>query len=241
MKFITLLLTILLGALPISAGAAGLSNEPTITVNAQGSVLRTPDDAVVYATLTNTNDSATAAMSANNAAYDTLHSRLTGLGIPDATIKTQSFNVNFVPHPQSNSATPPPYYQPRFGYTVTRSLFIDAGSRDLAAKAVDAASAAQASNINVRFVLKNQREAYMTALTEAMRDAQAQATTMASAAGLRIISLRSAQAGSVYYSQPLPMMRNALAMPAPAPPTDLSQPGDVEVRASVTVTYIVGR
>lgn len=239
MKYIACLLLFIASALPLGAQAAD-PIEPTITVNAQGAVLRSPDDAVVYATLTTTNDSATTAMGANNTAYDNLQRKLTALGIAEANIKTQSLNVNFVPRPQPGNATPQPYYGQRFGYTVTRSLAIDAGTRELAAKAIDAATAAEASNISVRFMLKNQRDAYMSALTAAVKDAQAQASAIAAAAGVRIIGLRSVQVGSSYTPQPMAMMRSA-AMPAPAQPTDLSTPGDIEIRANVTATYTIAR
>lgn len=242
MKRALIALTLVLAALPPAARAAQAPPGPTITVAGTATASRTPDDAFVSATLTTTNDSAGAAMSANTKAYDALHARLLPLGLADAAVKTAYFNVNFVPRP---AATPsaPQYYAPRFGYTVTRTLNIETGNRDLVGKIIDACSAADASNVSVRFTLKNPRELYTQALAEAMRDARRQAQAMADAAGVRILGMQSAQSGSAPYSpRPLQLMARANTMPAPAsPPTDISEPQDVDVQANVSVTYSVSR
>lgn len=215
---------LLLSGLPQAAVAA-----PVVRVTGQGTVSQTPDRASLNVSIVSNSDQAQAATSQNNATYSAVAGRLGGLGIAERDIHTSSFNISFVPKPEATSQ----YKPPRTGYIVTRQLAVTIDNLALVGRAIDAAVAAGATQIDgVAYGLRDTESAYAKALAAAVRDAAVQAAALAEAAHLRLGTIQSMTTGRSLPVAPAPLFRVAAAeVPTTIPPSD------VQVNASVTVTY----
>lgn len=217
-------------------GAAGpRSKEITITVNGQSVISRAPDVATISLGIVTVNSVAQAATSDNNRRYEDLRTRLHTIGITDPAIRTLSYTVNYVaPEP-----TLPINERPQSGYTVSRQVNVKLSNLDLVGQVIDQAVSANVSDIyNVAYTLSNERQVYALALGSAVQDAQRQARAMASAANLHIVRIAGMQSG--YFSPPV-LMRGASVRDGKRPPmpTQIS-PSNIDVQATVTITYVVG-
>ena len=218
----------------LGATAAPRSKDITIAVSGESVISRMPDVATVSLGIVTVNDVAQNATSDNNRRYEDLRNRLHSLGIPDASIRTVSFNVNYVaPQPEL-----PPGQRQASGYTVSRQIDVKLTNLESVGAVIDQAVAANATDINnVSYTITNEREIYAQALGSAVADAQRQAKAMASAANLRILRIASMQSG---YATPGPLVRAGMTADAyKAAPTQI-QPSNIDVRANVTITYVVG-
>jgi uncharacterized protein YggE len=206
-----------------------------IDVSGQGSIDRTPDQAVVSFSIVTNDDAAERATSANNATYNALVGKLNGLGLGPAAIKTTGYYLRYTPRP----AQPNPQFAQRYGYVVTRNVGVTTPRTDQAGAIVDAAVAAGVSTVGgIAFGLRDGRAAYRAALAAAVADAASQADALAAAAHLRIVRIRAISAGSTAVPRVFaPALRMAAAAPAVVP-TDV-QPSDLTVTATVSVTYEV--
>lgn len=232
-----LILALTLGVVPAIARAADPS---TLTVNGQGAISKAPDTAFVEIELV-TSDLASAAKatSENDASYASLRDRLNRLGVHDDAIRTTSFDVRYVARPaeRRQPLDAPAIPQPiaaRYGYVATRSVGITAPRVDASGTIVDAAVAVGANVDGVRFGLADRRAAVTQALAAAVNDAQAQAQAVAAAAHLRISGIKSIEVGGT----PAPIAFVARAAANAPSPTEIA-PSPLEIRASVTVTYVV--
>ena len=253
LRLLVVALLLIVPAAPATAAPKG-STQPadrytTITVTGQGVATRTPDFANINANIVTNDDDSAKATADNNARFDAIRTALSTLGAAESDVLTTYYNVNFTPHPEpagsANVAMRPIGYYQRYGYIVSRNVQIKFRSLTNVGAAVDAIIRAGASTVsNVSYGLNDQRTAYAEAIKSAMQDARSQAEAIASAAGVRILRLRSVQSSS-YYPGPVPMYRSPIMMPtsapmpAPGPPTTLP-PGNIDMHASLTAIYEVG-
>jgi uncharacterized protein YggE len=101
-------------------------------------------------------------------------------------------------------------------------------------KIIDAVSQAGANNIQgPQFTLKNEAPVRAQALRQAVEQARANAEAMAGAMGMKLGKVILVEQGAPEIIRPL--ARAAPAVLAAAPPTPI-EPGNVEVRATVTLT-----
>jgi uncharacterized protein YggE len=227
---------LILGAAPQLAFAA---DPTTLTVSGAGSISRAPDNALVELSLvTNDDASAARATAANNTAYNGLRDRLHALGVRDDALRTTSINVHYVPRPaqlrQPLGGTAVPGLPQQYGYLATRSLEVTAPRVDGAGAVIDAAVAAGANVNGVRYTLADQRGAVAQALAAAVADAAMQAEAVAQAAHLHITGIKSIDVSSA----PSPVFFAARAVEPASAPTEID-PSPLDVRASVSVTYLV--
>jgi uncharacterized protein YggE len=238
MKNFARLAAFALAALPAAGWAqtGPMQRDSQISVTGTGTVSRTPDRASFSVTIVTTDDSAATSTSRNNATYNELKAKLATAGIGESAIKTQSFNVQYVPRPKTPPAND---YGQRYGYTTSRFLQIDT-TVDGVGKAIDLCVAAGATDIsNVSFSLRDRKGAYDQALASAVADARRQAQILATAAGMHIVRIVYITAGGA--PEPRPMIfaaQSAMAMKA-APPTEITPSGPVDVTADVTVTFAI--
>ncbi len=226
------------GAPAFAQDSAG-SQEATLTVEGQATVTRPPEVAVVSVGFTTNNAVATSAQSQNNTIYEAVIAALHRIGIGDAAIKTASYSMNYNPpptpspgHPTESVARGPVRPGDGYGYVVNRQLSISTAP-DQVGRVIDAASGAGATEIGgISFGLRDRRAVWTSALSDAIADADTQAHALASSGRFRIVRLKSIQAGSAPYNPGPMMMRMA------APATNIP-PSDVDVSASVTVTYVI--
>jgi uncharacterized protein len=233
-----------LALLAVAAPAAAqesTAGPPTLTVEGQATITRSPEVASVSVGVTTNDPSATAAQSRNNVIYNAVKASLAKIGVGDDAIKTSSYSMNYNPPPTPEPAArntesvarAPIRSGERYGYVVSRYLSVT-GPPDKVGPVIDACSAAGASDIGgISFGLRDRRGAWNEALAAAVADADAQARALAASGQFHIVRLRSIQSGSAPYV-PGPMV--AMRMAAPA--TDIPQ-SDVSVSANVTVTYVI--
>jgi uncharacterized protein YggE len=238
MKALAALAALAVAALPFASVAQTTpprERGTEISVTGTATVSRPPDKASFGLAIVTTEESAASSTSKNNAIYNELKAKLGSGGIGEAAIKTQGYNVQFIPRPK----TPPQNdYGTRYGYTTTRTIEVDT-SVDGVGKAIDLAVAAGATDIsNVSYGLRDRKGAYNQALAAAVADARGQAEALAAAAGMKIAAVRYITTRSQNIGQPVMSMAAArMAAPAPQVPTDIAPAGPIDVTAGVTVSY----
>jgi hypothetical protein len=243
MKRLLPLIAILAILSSASAGAqeSGSSGDATLTVEGQATVTRAPEVAIVAVGFTTNDGVATNAQSHNNSIYDAVLAALRGIGVNASAVKTTSYSMNYNPPPTPSPVTRETESMGRgpirpddgYGYVVNRQLSISTAP-DQVGRVMDTSAGAGATEVNgITFGLRDRRSVWTQALSGAIADADHQARTLASGGRFRIVRLKSIQAGGQPYS-PGPMMAMRMAAPATNIP-----PSDVDVSASVTVTYVI--
>ncbi len=219
-----------LAIIAASALPVGATTPPTeITVSGTGSVALPPNVATVSAAIETNAASATGAVSHNNDIYNRVVGALLKLGFARGDISLAYYNVSYNPPPQAA----PPNPGERYGYTVSRGFTVKVREIARAGSVVDTCASSGATAINgVSFGIDDPSAARTRATDKAVADARAQAQTVARAAGLRIIAIKSidlAEGGG----GPQPMMLQAKSI---ASPTQFDQ-SNVSVTVSVSITF----
>lgn len=215
-----------------------------ITSSGQGMVTASPDLAYVNTNITTNDPDPAIAISANGTAYQSLRDRMQAQGIASSDLQQTSYNVQDLRPPARGSA--PAYPGQRYGYTVSRGIRItvrDVSRAQTIAETVAGSGASGFTSVRYSLTDENQRLQQQTALASAVAQARQEATAAARAAGLHIVRLHILQVGQNY---PMPMTVNAAPAMANAglmqigTATSISAPpAQVQVRASVTATYLV--
>jgi hypothetical protein len=220
----------LVGPLQASAAETPIA---TITVTGQGSVSRIPDLATVGATIVTNDDNAARALSENNRRYSALLAKLASTGIAAGDVTSTSIASYFNPRPPSAVEAGQLY-----GFVVTRNVEIRVAALTQTGAAVDAATAAGATQINgVTYGFRDRRAVERAALAAAVADAYAQAQAVASAAHVQIV--RVLRIGNEPAPERIVPLAMSMARKAEAPvPTSIT-PGDLDVLSTVSVTYII--
>jgi len=204
---------------------------PYIQAFGEGVVAAAPDQARIGIGVVTQAATAEAAGTQNAERADAVLRELRRVAGPNAEIRTAGY------------ALEPIYRSPRgaapeiSGYTARNTVLITTGDLASVGPIIDAAMKAGANNIQrLEFSLKDQRAARAQALKEATAAARADAEAIASALGVRIVRVLSAEAGG---EPPIrPMVMGMARMEAAATPIE---PGTVEVRAAVTLRVEVAR
>ncbi|MBV8333337.1 MAG: SIMPL domain-containing protein [Candidatus Eremiobacteraeota bacterium] len=219
----------LLIAIPCPARAASTTE---LSVSGIGSVTLAPDLATVDAAVETYAPSVTEAIGQNNRRYERIVAALSKLGIARADIALSNYSINYNPKPQ---VLPQPPTGERYGYTVSRQFTVKVRKIGDAGTVVDTCTSAGATGINnVAFGVADQSAARERATALAVADARARAETLARAANLHVVGIKSFDlAGGP--SGPVPMVRMAAANPMPATQFDQS---NVNVTVSVDAVFL---
>ncbi len=218
-------------ALPIAWGQGG----PVATVRATAEAVETapPDHARINIGVVKQAASAEEAASANARQVDAVMARLRKLLRPGGEIRTVNYTVQ--PNYRYAREGGPPSIT---GYTASNTVEVTTGDLQGVGKLIDAATQSGANTIqSLEFLLKNDRAVRARALREAAVEARAEAEAMAAALGLKVTRVLKVQEGEAQPPRPL-MARMQAAELAAAAPTPIA-PGQLEVRAVVTVTLAV--
>ena len=204
-----------------------------VRASGQATVTAKPDQATIDIGVTSQGPTAQIAAATNAKQLDAVMADLRKLIGSGGELKTVSYSV----HP--NHRYPKDGSQPTIvGYSATN--MVQAKTSDLAAvgKLIDASTKSGANQIHgLRFSLKDEGPVQSEALREAAVKARAKAEAMASALGLKVTRVLSAEEGEPVMVRPMREMAMA-AQRADAPQTPV-EPGTIEVRATVTVTVEV--
>ena len=225
--FICLLAAFALATAGAAAAQPGLTE---ITASGTGSVSLPPNSATVNPSIETNAENANDAIAENNARYDRIVAALTKLGIARGDIALTSYNVSYNPPPAVAPANPT---GERYGYFVSRSFAVKVREIGLAGRVSDACIAAGASAINgVTFGLSDSSAARAQAIAQAVTAARKNAETLARAAALRIVALKSIELASGEVAGPVPMV-----MARAAAPTRFDQ-SNVNVTVTVSAVFL---
>lgn len=218
--------------LPAGRAAAQTASGPPVVVTSGESVVkRAPDRAWVTVAAESRAKTPQDAQKQNAAAMTAVLDKLKALGIPAESIQTTGYDL-----------------QPEFDYVSGKQVLRGYVARNAAevrvdnlprvGEVIDAAVASGATTVRgVRFDLKDRSGAEREALKLAVADARERAAAAAAGAGLtvdRIVRIEEERA-RIVEPRPMMAMRAEMAQDAVTPVA----PGELEIRASVTLTVAV--
>jgi uncharacterized protein YggE len=218
---------------PEAAPKGGALEGPVIVTSGEGVVKLAPDRMWVAIAAESRAKSPRDAQRATAEAMKAVLDRLKTLGLSGDAVRTAGYDL-----------------QPQYDYVNGRQVLRDYSARNTvevrvddlarAGDVLDAAVGSGATSVSgIRFDLKNREAAEREALRLAVADARARANAAASGAGLhvdRVIRIEE-QRAIIPEPRPMPLVRT-MAMQADAPVTPIT-PGELEVRATVTMTSAV--
>ena len=221
--------------------ARGDDRTPTLTVSASAEVSVQPDRAVVRLGVMAQAPEAAEAQDQVNAAMQRVQEAVMGLDVPEQSVRTEELSL----YPVYSDSRPMPgrggeVQEPRItGYRASNVVSVEVAELARIGEIIDAGIEAGANQLQgVSFSLRNNAPASTQAMRLAVEEARGQAEAVADAMGMRIVRVREVIAGGYDVRPPMPY---AGARFAAADMAETSvQPGQVDVTASVTVTYEIG-
>jgi uncharacterized protein YggE len=205
--------------------------EPELTASGRGETRLVPDYAYVTIGVTNQAQNAVDAASENARRFESILGALHSFGLNDRQLLTSRYNLT-QNYEYPKNAPPKPS-----GFTARSTIRAEVRRLEDLGKLIDASIASGATEVSgVQFLASNTDEARRSAMTEAVRQARADADAMARAAGGtlgRLIALNSGGISQPIYSgRDNVVVTGAMLMSGGAPPTSIV-PGDLTVTAQV--------
>jgi uncharacterized protein len=197
-----------------------------------------PDKVTVSLGVETTNSTAQAALTANSDLMNKVLDALKAAGIQENETSTSIFSIT--PNYNYSSNT----NQGRLiGFTASNSIQIESSNIESVSKWIDVAVSAGANNVNnIYFSLSDKKldDIKNSLLKDAIDNAKTKADIAASAAGLKVIGVKSITVGEASSPPPVPLYRaQAFADGAAPSPTPILT-GQQEVSASVNIIYLIG-
>jgi len=219
-----------IGQAPVASGAPS-AKEPELTTSGRGETRLAPDYAYVTIGVTNPAQNAVDAATENARRFESIMGLLHSFGLNDRQLLTSRYNLtqNFE-YPKNGQPKPS-------GFVARSTIRAEVHRLEDLGKIIDATIASGATEVSgVQFLASNTDEARRTAMTEAVRQARADADAMARAAGGslgRVIALNSGGISLPVYNAGGNMLATgASLMSGGNPPTTIA-PGDLVVTALV--------
>ena len=229
---------------PASRDDEGAAARPTLSVTADAEVEAPPDTATVTVGATaQAREAAAAQEQVNRIVRDALDA-IVELGVPREQVQTAALSV----HPVYSDPQPPrpadrsdgePSEPTIVAYRASNTIEVRVRELDQVGDVIDAAIKAGANELRgVSFTLADDTEPRRRALREAARRARAEAEALADAMGLRLGQVLEVTTGGADVSPPTPRYFAAEAIASRAAATPV-QPGQVRVRATLRVRYLI--
>lgn len=218
---------------PAAAQEAAPEADRTLDVSADATVTRPPDRAVIRLAVETVARTARAASTGNAEAMTAVLDALDELGIPRDDVQTEA--VSLSPRYDRNDGSQEPTIT---GYHAVNRISVPVEDVDRVGAVVDAAVEAGANRVlGIQFELTDPESAYHDALEQAIAMARREAETAAAALGESLgpairVSTGGVRAPAPQGPVPEVMMRAQASTPV--------QPGELEVRAIVSITYRLG-
>ena len=218
-----------------SNASASAEVKPEITVSASSTVSLVPDKATVTFGVSTQEKAAEDAQSKNSESVKKVISVLTERGVEEKSIRTTYYSM-YPQYDWSNNQ------QRLIGYNVTTSLSVQDQNIDDLGKLLSACVEAGINQIdNVSFLCSGYDEAYSQALSQAVAASRDKAAVLAKAAGKELGEpvniVEGYQNTSARYTKGVnSVSMTEAAMDAAGPSF---QPGETEIAANVTVTYMM--
>jgi uncharacterized protein len=206
---------------------------PVVVSSGEGSVKRAPDRAWVTITAESKARSPREAQKLNADVMSAVLQKLKGSGLPPDAIQTRGYDLQ----PEYDYANGK---QTLRGYVARNTLEVRIDELPRVGEILDVAVTSGATAVgNVRFDLKDRGAAEREALRLAVEDARRRADAAAGGAGMRVervVRIEEHRAGVIPPPQPMMMRRAEMAQMAAEPAIE---PGELEVRASVTLVAAI--
>lgn len=227
---------ILLAALLVGPGMLAAQERPeprTISVNAQGTIEREPEEGVVLLAVESEAETAAAAAAANAERMTRLMSALRGAGVPARNIRTISYELRPEYQRQTEQSGAPPRIA---AYRAVNMVQVTVDTVARMGGIIDTAIGAGANGVaNISFQLRDPHAAHLEAVAIAMRNARREAEAVAEAAGERLGPPLSINTGG-YQMPPRPMYAERAQMDMAMSATPVES-GMLSVTAAVNVVY----
>jgi len=227
------LLMLVLAATPLPAAAqtpAASTDGPVIVTTGEGVVKVAPDRGWVSIAVESRARSAREAQRANADAMAAVLAKVKSAGLPADAIRTSGYDLQ----PEFDYANGK---QTLRGYVARNTIEVRVDDIGRVGEILELAVGSGATNVSgIRFDLKDRGAADRDALRRAVADARTRAEAAASGANLRVDRVLRIEEQRVVVDPPRPMMmmrQSAGAMDPGQPPIS---PGELEVRAMVTMT-----
>jgi uncharacterized protein len=204
---------------------------PVVTTVGEASVKRTPDRAWVTVAAESRARTPKEAQTANATVMTAVLAKLKSTGLPADALRTLGYDLQ----PEFDYAN---NRQTLRGYVARNSVEVRVDDLPKLGEILESGVAAGATNVSgVRFDVKDRDAAEREALNKAVADARARADAAASGAGLKVERVLRIQEQRAAAPEPrMAMMREAVGVTSGAPPV---VPGEIEIRAAVTLTASV--
>ncbi len=213
-------------ATPSAQATANIDDRSRMSVTATETVKVLPDVAYVTLGVTTQGSSADAAQNANSKIANALVAAVKAQGVKEEDIQTSNINLY-------QDYTDTKKYNMQADYRVKVTEIANVG------KVIDAAISAGANvTYSLTFDIQDRDKVYMEALQKAMTSVADKAQKMAAAGSLtidRVLDVSEVNQGGVYY----PMADAAVKVAGSADSSVNVSPGQVEVSASVSATYLL--
>ena len=229
---ITIFGLMLLLALALPAQAAGNDNVSKIICNGEGKTTAAPDIVTITLGVETRNVNASAAAAENAKLMNSTINALLSAGLNKKDIQTSQYSLttqpedNPVPASATKNKTPPVF-------VATNQVTAKMNVTENIGKVLDAATAAGSNSVmGISFDLRDPKPQMDKALANAVNDSRRKAEIMAATAGVKLGKILELSEGYGYTSSNAP--RAAYSVAEATTPV---LPGEMEITASVTVTY----
>lgn len=236
------LLLVLLFACGLSAvvSAAESETSPRIMVTGQGSAQLAPDMALLQLTVTREAETAREALDANSAAMAEVIKDLREQGIAERDIQTDNFSIQpryVYQKPKADGDNLPPRI---VGYTVRNGLGVRVRDLDKLGAIIDrSVTLGVNQGGGISFTNDDPSAALEQARIAAVKDAAARASTLASAAGVKLGQVLEISEQS-RNPAPVPMMRSKMMMADAAESVPVAA-GENSYEVVVNLTYAIAQ
>jgi uncharacterized protein YggE len=212
--------------------AVGLNAQqgpPTVRASGEATVTVAPDEARINIGVVTQAPTAEAAGAENARRAEAVVTRLRALLGASGEVKTINYSIS--PNYDYQAKAPPVIT----GYTANNTVQVRIDHLEDTGKVIDAVTQNGANAINgIQFMLKDDRAVRAEALGKAAEQAKTNAEAIASALGLEVTGVVSAETGEAVTPRPIYTMMATQARAS----TPVS-PGTIDVHATVTVTLAV--
>lgn len=180
------------------------------------------------------------ALENNSKAMRQVEQKLLLAGLEKGEYSTARFQLQPRWSPRPRDAEPD--WRPRIvGFSVSNSFAVRTTKLEILGKLIEAASAAGANDIGqISFSLADPRAHRRSAIEQATKNAIADAKTLAASAGVRLLEIADITLDHAALPPVRPMSEGVMRTMAVAAAPPIAAPDDLEVRASVSIRYLVG-
>src|SRR5918911_1423549 len=216
----------------------------TLSLTGTATTMVKPDKATVSLGVQTTNKTADTALAANSKIMNKVIDALKATGVKDNETSTSSFSIS--PNYNYSQPSSSPTASTITGFTVSNAIQIQSTNINNTSKWIDTAISAGANTVDrIDFALSDKKleETKNTLIKQAMQDARAKADIIASAAGMKVVGIRSISLNNLAIQPPfppasIPLAKQSLATAEQAKPTPVIS-GQEEVSTNIAVVFLI--